>query len=97
MNELTSSRVANDVVSRRAQTELLTNLIKQTLDHTESPHPLGLEMPRLVRHVPKSITVARIVPLSKLGDEEHEVVVLREGGADIAGLFAGATTAVHQE
>ena len=40
MNELTSSRVANDVVSRRTQTELLTNLIKQTLDCL-NPHTLS--------------------------------------------------------
>jgi hypothetical protein len=81
--------MANDVVGRRAEPENLTNVIKEMLDHHESPLRLRLKTPRLIRHIPGGIAVARVVFLSKLGNEEHEVVVFREGSADIARLLAG--------
>jgi hypothetical protein len=87
--------MADDVVGRRAEAEFLANKIKEMLDDSEAPLLLWLKMPRPIRHISEGIAVARIVSLSKLGDEEDEVVVFREGSADIAGLLAGATAAVH--
>jgi hypothetical protein len=97
MNELTSGRMADDVVGRRAEPELLADVIKETLDHNESPLRLGLKAPSLIAHIPEGIPVARIVSLSKLGNEKDEVVVFSEASADIARLLARATAAVHQE
>jgi hypothetical protein len=97
MNELTAGRMANDVVGRRAKSKCLTNMVKEMLDHKESPLRLRLKMSRRIRHISEGISVARVVPLSKLGNEEYKVVVFREGGADIARLLAGAAAAVHQK
>jgi hypothetical protein len=95
MNELTSGRMADDVVGRRTETESLTNMIEETLDQNKSPLPLRLKMPSLIGHISEGIAVARLVSLPEFGDEEDEVVVFRKGSADIASLLAGATAAMH--
>ncbi len=97
MNELAASRMTNDIVGRPGECESLANMVKETLDYKKSPLRLRLKVPRGIRHVSEGIAVARIVSLPKLRREEHEVVVFREGSADVARLLASATAAVHQE
>ena len=97
LNELAASRMTNDIVGRRGERESLTNMVKETLDYDKAPLRLRLKLPRGIRHVSEGIAVARIVSFSKLRSEEHEVVIFREGSADVARLLASATAAVHQE